>query len=203
MDPSKDLPGEPWPESPDQEGPTTVVGSSLDYETALRKKGPSEPVAAPCEHVVVVYAGAQLGRVFPLIPGTNVVGRSPSADIVLMDEEVSRTHARIILNSATDDIFLDDMGSTNGTLLNGVPIQSQVRMLPGDRLTLGNHVLKLVAMDALERAFHAVLLDQSTRDTLTGLGNRRTTLENLQGRFDLSRRHGRPLSVIMCDLDHF
>jgi diguanylate cyclase (GGDEF)-like protein len=58
-------------------------------------------------------------------------------------------------------------------------------------------------MDALERAFHTVLLDQSTRDALTGLGNRRTTLEELQGRFDLSRRHNRPLSVIMCDLDHF
>ncbi len=58
-------------------------------------------------------------------------------------------------------------------------------------------------MDAMERAFHAVLLDQSTKDTLTGLGNRRTALEELQRRFDLSRRHHRPLSIIMCDLDHF
>jgi len=64
-------------------------------------------------------------------------------------------------------------------------------------------VLKLLELDGLERAFHAVLLDQSTRDALTGLGNRRTTLEELQGRFDLSQRHNRPLSVIMCDLDHF
>ena len=68
---------------------------------------------------------------------------------------------------------------------------------------MGNHVLKLVAMDPLERAFYAVLLDQSTRDPLTGLNNRRSALEELQSRFDLSQRHNRPLAVIMCDLDHF
>jgi diguanylate cyclase (GGDEF)-like protein len=68
---------------------------------------------------------------------------------------------------------------------------------------VGNHVLKLVAMDPLERAFYAVLLDQTTRDPLTGLNNRRSTLEELQNRFDLSQRHNRPLAVIMCDLDHF
>jgi diguanylate cyclase (GGDEF)-like protein len=73
----------------------------------------------------------------------------------------------------------------------------------GDRLSIGTHILKLVAMDPLERAFHETLLDQSTRDPLTGLGNRGATLTELQSRFDLSRRHARPISVIMCDLDHF
>ena len=58
-------------------------------------------------------------------------------------------------------------------------------------------------MDPLERAFYAVLLDQTTRDPLTGLNNRRSTLEELQRRFELSDRHHRPLAVIMCDLDHF
>jgi len=76
-------------------------------------------------------------------------------------------------------------------------------LAPGDRIGLGNHVLKLVAMDPLERSFYAVLLDQTTRDPLTGLNNRRSALEELQNRFDLSQRHNRPLAVIMCDLDHF
>jgi diguanylate cyclase (GGDEF)-like protein len=159
----------------------------------------------PCEYVVVVYAGAHLGRVFPLLSGPNIIGRSPQVDIALLDEEVSRTHATITLwqGPVSDKVHLEDNGSTNGTFLNGRPVARPMELVPGDRIALGSHVLKLVAMDAMERAFHAVLLDQSSKDALTGLGNRRTALEELQRRFDLSRRHHRPLSLIMCDLDFF
>ena len=183
--------------------PTMVLPSWPDFETALRKKTPGEAEAAGGEQVLVVYAGAQLGRVFPLLDGANVLGRSPSVDIVLMDEEVSRTHATLFLGPLPEDIYLEDAGSTNGTLLNGEMVAGRTLVVAGDRITIGNHVLKLVVMDALERAFHTVLLDQSTRDVLTGLNNRRTALEDLQGRFELGRRHARPLSVIMCDLDNF
>jgi diguanylate cyclase (GGDEF)-like protein len=203
MSTSKNESGQLWPEELDAPPPTLPVSGWHDFETALRKKVPGEAEPATCEHVVVVYAGTQLGRVFPLAPGPNVLGRAPSTDIVLVDEEVSRTHARITLDPTSDQVLLEDHGSTNGTLLNGESVVGKVKLQAGDRITLGNHVLKLVAMDALERAFHAVLLDQSTRDNLTGLGNRRTTLEELQGRFELGRRHARALSVIMCDLDNF
>ncbi|BDU75383.1 GGDEF domain-containing protein [Mesoterricola sediminis] len=203
-----------WPgEGPDKEwtaeseavDPTVPVSGWPDFETALRKRFPGETGPVPCEYVVVVYAGAHLGRVFPLVPGANLIGRSPQVDIALLDEEVSRVHATITLRmeGAQERLQLEDNGSTNGTFVNGRPVQRAQELHPGDRIALGNHVLKLVAMDAMERAFHAVLLDQSTRDTLTGLANRRTVLEELQRRFDLSRRHRRPLSLVMCDLDHF
>jgi diguanylate cyclase (GGDEF)-like protein len=170
----------------------------------MRKRAPEEPESLPAEHVLVVYAGTHLGRVFPLAPGINVIGRSPGVDLPLPDEEVSRTHAWITLRGAPgNELVLEDRGSTNGTFLNDQVIAGPTRLTPGDRITVGNHVLKLVAMDPLERAFYAVLLDQTTRDPLTGLNNRRSTLEELQNRFDLSQRHNRPLAVIMCDLDHF
>ncbi len=73
----------------------------------------------------------------------------------------------------------------------------------GDRLAIGSHVLKLVFLDPLERAFHETLLDLSTKDPLTGLANRGSALAELQNRFGLSQRYGRPLSVVVCDLDHF
>ena len=201
----RDLPGLPWPEDPDAPAPTMPVSGWPDFETAMRKRAPGEIQPHACEHVLVVYAGAHLGRVFPLNPGVNLIGRSPTVDIPLVDEEVSRTHARITLVDGPDGerILLEDNASTNGTFVNGAPVPGPVALVSGDRIALGNHVLKLVGMDPLERAFHAVLLDQSTRDALTGLGNRRTILEELQSRFDLSRRHNRPLTVIMCDLDHF
>jgi diguanylate cyclase (GGDEF)-like protein len=100
-------------------------------------------------------------------------------------------------------IILEDLQSTNGTFLNGLPLGGPQPLMAGDRVSIGSHILKLVAMDPLERAFHETLLDQSTKDPLTGLGNRGATLAELQSRFELSRRHGRPISVIMCDLDHF
>ncbi|BDU71165.1 GGDEF domain-containing protein [Mesoterricola silvestris] len=198
-------PDKDWTEEVDAPDPTVPISGWPDFETALRKRFPGETGQVPCEYVVVVYAGAHLGRVFPLAPGANVIGRSPSVDIALLDEEVSRTHATITLwqGPAGDRVQLEDNASTNGTFLNGRAVTRTMDLVPGDRVAMGSHVLKLVAMDAMERAFHAVLLDQSTKDPLTGLGNRRTTLEELQRRFDLSKRHHRPLSIIMCDLDFF
>jgi diguanylate cyclase (GGDEF)-like protein len=196
--------GHLWPPDPDAPDPTVVVPGWPELETALRLRGQDESLAAPAEHVLVVYAGTHLGRVFPLNPGVNLIGRSPGVDLPLPDEEVSRTHARVTLNGPPgNEVVLEDCGSTNGTFLNDQRVTGPVRLAAGDRLALGNHVLKLVAMDPLERAFYAVLLDQTTRDPLTGLNNRRSTLEELQRRFELGDRHHRPLAVIMCDLDHF
>jgi diguanylate cyclase (GGDEF)-like protein len=175
-------------------------------ETALRKRRPEDSRPQPSEWALVVYAGANLGRVFPLQPGENLIGRSPQVGIALLDEEVSRVHSCVrmdTLGPGMTKIFLEDQQSTNGTFLNGTPLIAPHLLSAGDRIAIGSHVLKLVAMDALERAFHETLLDQSTKDPLTGLGNRSATLSELQSRFDLSHRHGRSLCVIMCDLDHF
>ena len=196
----------PWPQEPFPPEPTVYVTGWPDQSTALRKRTPEEQEAPPpVEHVLVVYAGTQLGRVFPLVPGINVIGRSPGVDLPLVDEEVSRTHAWVSLRNGPggNEVVLEDKGSTTGTFLNDQILTGPVRLTAGDRISVGNHVLKLVAMDPLERSFYAVLLDQSTRDPLTGLNNRRSALEELQNRFDLSQRHNRPLAVIMCDLDHF
>ncbi len=190
---------------PDDPSPTLPLPPWGDFETTLREQQPGED-PSPSAWALVVYAGAALGRVFPLQPGDNMVGRAPSVHIPLVDDEVSRNHGvvRLLMGSSGEPrLLLEDLGSTNGTLVNGRSIRGVVEVLPGDRLAFGRHVLKLVAMDALERAFHQTLLDQSTRDPLTGLGNRATILGELQNRFDLSRRHDRPLSVVMVDLDHF
>ncbi len=195
-----------WPEDPDAPDPTVPLQSWGDMDTALRKRRPEDGNLEPSEWAVVVYAGANLGRVFPLQPGENIIGRSPQAGITLLDEEVSRVHSCVRMDSlefGSHKIVLEDRQSTNGTFLNGMPVDSPQLLTAGDRISIGSHILKLVAMDHLERAFHETLLDQSTKDPLTGLGNRGATLAELQSRFELSRRHGRPISVIMCDLDHF
>jgi diguanylate cyclase (GGDEF)-like protein len=68
---------------------------------------------------------------------------------------------------------------------------------------LGTHAFKLKHMDALERNYHQAVLAQATVDPLTQLGNRASVLGFLEKHTDLARRYKRPLSLILCDLDHF
>ena len=177
-----------------------------DLKTLVRPRQPEDAALAPPDWALVAYAGVSLGRIFPLKVGTTMIGRSPEAEIALLDAEVSRNHAKIHWTTGPDgstQLAVEDLGSTNGVILNGAKVQGSALLKAGDRLTLGGHVLKVVALDFLERGFHETLLDQSTKDSLTGLANRSATLNELKTRFELAMRHHRPLSVIMVDLDHF
>jgi diguanylate cyclase (GGDEF)-like protein len=172
-----------------------------EMPTVVRPKADSEAERAPAEWALVAYAGAALGRVFPIPAGLVIVGRAPDSGVALLDGEVSRHHAQILVDMGR--VQVEDLGSTNGTRVNGELIREPVELRIGDRLSVGGHVLKLVFLDPLERAFHETLLDLSTKDPLTGLANRGSVLAEFQNRFGLSLRYDRPLSVVVCDLDHF
>ncbi|GLH72890.1 hypothetical protein GETHLI_13920 [Geothrix limicola] len=172
-----------------------------EMPTEVRPKAEGDPQQTPAQWALVAYAGAALGRVFPLSTGQVLVGRAPEAGVTLLDGEVSRHHARLHVEEGR--VQVEDLDSTNGTRVNGEPAQGRVDLLAGDRIAIGGHVLKLVYLDPLERAFHETLLDLSTKDPLTGLANRGSILGELQNRFGLSLRYSRPISVVVCDLDHF
>jgi diguanylate cyclase (GGDEF)-like protein len=172
-----------------------------EMQTVARDKRDGDALQAPAEWALVAYAGAALGRVFPLAPGEMILGRAPDAAVALLDSEVSRHHARLRLVAGGLEVV--DLDSTNGTRVNGDLLQAPVLLRGGDRLEVGGHVFKLVFLDPLERTFHETMLDQSTRDPLTGLANRGSILAEFQNRFGLSLRYDRPLSVVVCDLDHF
>lgn len=172
-----------------------------EMPTVARAKRDGDALQPAAEWALVAYAGAALGRVFPIVPGDMLVGRAPDAAVALLDSEVSRQHARLLL--AEGGVEVEDLGSTNGTRVNGDLLQGPALLRAGDRLEVGGHVFKLVYLDPLERAFHETMLDQSTRDPLTGLANRGSILVEFQNRFGLSLRYGRPLSIVVCDLDHF
>ena len=185
--------------------PASLPATFPEMPTVVRTKAEGEAPAEISGWALVAYAGASLGRIFPLAVGETLIGRAPSVAVALMDSEVSRTHARLRLEPGAGGprLLLEDLGSTNGTRVNGETLHGVVELKSGDRLGIGTHVLKLVAMDPLERAFHETLLDLSTKDPLTGLANRGKALAEFQNRFGLSLRYDRPLSVVMCDLDHF
>lgn len=180
---------------------TETLPGLPEVPTVVRSKSEVDALETPAQWALVAYAGAALGRVFPLAAGQVVVGRAPDSGVPLLDGEVSRQHARFRVEAGR--VLVEDLESTNGTQVNGLSVRGIAELRPGDRIAIGSHVLKLVFLDPLERAFHETLLDLSTKDPLTGLANRGSALAELQNRFGLSQRYGRPLSVVVCDLDHF
>jgi len=68
---------------------------------------------------------------------------------------------------------------------------------------VAGHAFMLKCLDALERHYHHDVLTPATVDPLTGVRNRSTVLGFLERHFEQARRYDRPLSVVLCDLDHF
>jgi hypothetical protein len=91
-------------------------------------------------------SGKYQGGEFPMVPDKEiVVGRSSDLDMVLVEEMVSRKHARIAYED--DAVVIEDLGSTNGTFVNGEKIK-RVHLKEGDRVLIGTSILKVIVVDA-------------------------------------------------------
>ncbi|MGB9660635.1 MAG: FhaA domain-containing protein [Moorellaceae bacterium] len=121
----------------EEEWPAEGQEDTLIYP-ALRN-GSRSGKQAP-EVCLVVIEGPDQGRSFLLHPGRQVLGRNPACEIVLTDEQVSRQHCLVEVEE--DKIIVVDLGSRNGTSVNGEPIK-RVLLAPGDRLQLGRTVLEV------------------------------------------------------------
>lgn len=79
------------------------------------------------------------GKIFELDGGATV-GRSPRSDIVLPDEYVSQTHARIFMRKQF--LFLEDLGSTNGTFVDGRKVEGERQIKPGQEIVIGDTIFR-------------------------------------------------------------
>lgn len=134
----KDMPGE----RSRGERPEAVAHPSAGTDTRVYRRAPGTAPAA----LLRIQAGPQgsAGRVFPLTRPVMVIGRRADQDIVLNDPSVSRAHARIEI--ALDGVAIVDLGSTNGTLLNGRPTGRMRALLrAGDRIQIGAILLEYLA----------------------------------------------------------
>jgi hypothetical protein len=96
-------------------------------------------------YVLRFISGKYQGGEFPIVPEKQiVVGRSSDLDMVLVEDMVSRKHARIAMQN--EQIWIEDLGSTNGTFVNGEKIK-RARLKEGDRVLIGTSILKLIAGD--------------------------------------------------------
>src|SRR4051794_26393375 len=94
-----------------------------------------------------------------------IVGRSSELDMVLVEDMVSRKHAKI--TTTGEQIVIQDLGSTNGTFVNGEKIK-KVRLKEGDRILIGTSIIKLVAVDSSQG-----VTEGEARQRLEATGQRR------------------------------
>jgi pSer/pThr/pTyr-binding forkhead associated (FHA) protein len=89
-------------------------------------------------------SGKYQGGEYPLADaGELVIGRSSELDMVLIEDMVSRKHAKLTV--APEQITIADLGSTNGTFVNGEKVR-RAQLKEGDRILIGTSILKLVAV---------------------------------------------------------
>jgi hypothetical protein len=90
-------------------------------------------------------SGKYQGGEFPLRQNREIIiGRSSDLDMVLVEDMVSRKHAKI--TTTDDEVYIQDLGSTNGTFVNGEKI-TRSRLQEGDRILVGTSIIKMVAVD--------------------------------------------------------
>lgn len=150
--------------------------------------------------LVKIYPGAGAGGLIELPMRQFVIGREEQCDLDLSDPDVSRRHA--VINPTDDGFVINDLGSTNGTFVNDEAIQERL-LVAGDFVRIGAHIMKFLSSDHIESQYHEAIYSLMVSDGLTGARNRRHFLEALEKELARSRRHKRPLSLAMIDLDHF
>src|SRR5690606_15615259 len=169
--------------NPDRRDRSSDARRSLDSEaTQFRlQAGPPPPESQREEvfrPVLICLSGELRGQRRPLDSRTLIIGRGSSADWHIDDGITSRTHAQITYENVDDPrsmprCYVEDLGSRNGTELNGKQIEGPTRLVERDRLLVGSTVIGFYVRDSDELQNEMSLYHSATKDPLTALDNRR------------------------------
>ncbi len=116
----------------------TTMAYQLDESTGEMKPVDLERVSGEGATLVIRSGGGRSGEAFNVGGERMTIGRSPEAEIFLDDVTVSRNHALLVRRR--DGLYIDDLGSLNGTYVNRRRIESH-RLLNGDELQVGKYKL--------------------------------------------------------------
>ncbi len=173
-----------------------------DEETTAAESGRIAAVDGqrPC---LTILTGSSVGQTFHVTKGNALIGRAQEAHLRILDDGVSRNHARLKFDTG-GNLYLCDLDSRNGTYVNGKKIIEPTQLQAGDKVQIGRTtVLRFEYQDALDQSFHENLLSSALRDGLTRLFNKRYFLDRLDAELKFARRHNTVVSLLMLDLDHF
>jgi two-component system cell cycle response regulator len=161
-----------------------------------------QPAGDDCLVVIHTAVQTELGRRYVLSEALTTIGRGSNNHIVVSSDAVSRQHAQ--LEHRGSDFLVSDLNSTNGTFINNERQRTRdSRLNGGDLLRVGDTVFKYLSGSDIETQYHAVIGHMAVSDGLTNLANRKHLDSLLAEEVQRAHRHGRELSVLMVDIDHF
>src|ERR1700730_8152475 len=155
----------------------------------------------PC--LVQIY-GPQLGKKVTLQAAEIAIGRGDGCEILLDLDNVSRRHCTLVKRDL--GFFLRDDDSTNGTYLNNAQVRGEMPLRSGDLVKVGSAIFKFLhggELGSIEAQYHEEIYRLTIVDGLTQAYNKRFLLEFLEREISRCGRHGRPLSVVLFDVDFF
>jgi diguanylate cyclase (GGDEF)-like protein len=155
------------------------------------------------EACLIIIRGTPQGQRFFLTKPEMVLGRDASVDISISDNGISRKHVKF--TKKDQSVFLSDIGSSNGTLLNDKRIEPHVSVLleKEDMIKLGKTIFKFLPAGELEILFYGNLGLAAHTDPLTQIYNRGYLLEVLDAEVKRVQALHTDLSIIFFDLDYF
>jgi diguanylate cyclase (GGDEF)-like protein len=161
-------------------------------------------VEVEADVILIAHPESQrLGTRYRLSPGTTLeIGRSAAVGISLPEVmSISRKHARLRYMGPV--VTVEDLGSTNGTYVNGQPIHGRTVLRSGDRFQTAAVHFKFLHEADVENAYHLAIYELVAKDGLTEIFNKRKFDEEIQRELARAQRHQRPLSLVIFDLDEF
>ena len=181
--------------------------SDFDEKTrvtqVIQGKLDDEPAETGNDCLVVIYTKEPnlLGKRFVLEGPKVRVGRGADNQIVLEGDSVSRQHAHF--ERRGNHWYVVDDGSTNGTYVNEKQIVREAILRTNDRTKVGPTILKYLSGADAEAKYHEEIYRMTIVDGLTQIHNKRYLFESLEREIIRARRHDRPLSLLMFDIDFF
>ncbi len=160
------------------------------------------PTKPGSDCLVIIYSSdaRQFGKRHVLGPEPVLLGRGSENTIVLENDSVSRRHCKIEKRGRA--YHVQDLSSTNGTYVNDELI-SDYQLRRGDQVKVGDTIFKFLSGSDMEAQYHETIYKMTIVDGLTGVNNKRFLMETLEREIPRARRHQRPLTLVMFDIDHF
>ncbi len=187
--------------------PSHEIYDDPSGETKSRRPDPgAKAIQNERRPALVSLRGELMAVPIPLERHQVTIGRALEADVRINDLRASRLHARIDSNhdAQTDKTLYSiiDLGSTNGTLLNGALI-TEAPLNDGDKIVIGDHLFRFDMLDEIDREFQQQIHRLLAHDELTGLLTSKSFFSELRRESARAQSEGRPFCVLMMDLDHF
>ncbi len=168
----------------------TVLTSIIEVEPPEKQKA-----------YIMFISGQLSGKLCYLENKETIIGRAEECDISIDDSRISRHHIKISV--VGDQAIIEDLGSTNGTFVNGERIKNRV-LANGDQVHISSDtIFKFALGSEAEQILLKEMHQMANYDAVTGIYNKHVFEKRLAEEFSFAKRKGIQLSLLMIDIDFF